>query len=200
MQVDTVNRYHLPATFHGDILTMLSLQPCDGDEHSPSTQSVITSRSVCGKHFYLHLQVHLASLDLGALFTAQGQTVLCLVWLLYLFSDFILYFPPRKSKYFFSPPCLFSAVCFFLFLCSFCPFLSLHFLLCLFFFLGPSASHLSLLFLCHPLLCWKWRECQCVHSSRTANTSFPGEGNLLYFDLWIHLSVLSAGLFGVWPF
>lgn len=102
-------------------------------------------------------------------------------------------FPPAMGL-------LSSLLSFFLSLCSFCLFHSLHFLLCLFFFLASPVSHLSLLFLCHPLLCWKWKECQRVHSSRTANTSFPGEGDLLCFDLSSPSSVLSACLLGVQPF
>lgn len=93
--------------------------------------------------------------------------------------------------------CLFSIVNWFffsfylhfgqsLFLCfsffSFCYSLpsSIYFSFCL------SVSELFLLFLCHPLLCWKWRECQWAHSSRTTNMLFPWEWDLICFDLWIH--------------
>lgn len=56
----------------------------------------------------------------------------------------------------------------------------------LFFFL---VSQLSLLSLCHPLFCWKWKVCQWVHSSKTANIFFLSERDLICFDLWIHSSV-----------
>lgn len=64
----------------------------------------------------------------------------------------------------------------------------------LFFFLvsqlSLTVSQLSLLFLCHPLLWWKWKECQWVHSSRTAKFFLFLLGERSHcFELWIHSSV-----------
>lgn len=49
--------------------------------------------------------------------------------------------------------------------------------LCFFFLvsqLSLSVSQLTLLFPCYPLLCWKLKESQWIHSSRTANVFFFG--------------------------